>query len=133
MIPDRLPLHRRLRRAFFPVSVEREIADELRAHIELQTRRYVAEGMTEAEARVAARERFGDIEQVRAECKDIRDDMEAKMERAELWQELRTDVAFTLRTLTQPTHNHRTDTCPQCEEHGKNRKLPGCLLDFLFT
>jgi len=99
VIPDRLPLHRRLRRAFFPVSVEREIADELRAHIELQTRRYVAEGMTEAEARAAARERFGDIEQVRAECKDIRDDMEAKMERAELRQELRTDVAFTLRTL----------------------------------
>jgi len=61
VIPDRLPLHRRLRRAFFPVSVEREIADELRAHIELQTRRYVAEGMTEAEARAAARERFGDI------------------------------------------------------------------------
>src|SRR5678816_159452 len=44
VIPDRLPLHRRLRRAFFPVSPEREIADELRAHIELQTRRYVAEG-----------------------------------------------------------------------------------------
>ena len=99
MIPDRLPLHRRLRRAFFPVSPEREIADELRAHIELQTRRYVAEGMSETEARAAARERFGDIERVRAECKDIRDDMETKMERAELRQELRLDVAFTLRTL----------------------------------
>ena len=99
MIPDRLPFRRRLRRVFFPVSIEREIADELRAHIELQTRRYVAEGMSEAEARTAARERFGDVERVRAECKDIRDDMEARMERAELRQELRMDVAFTLRTL----------------------------------
>jgi len=99
VIPDRLPLRRRLRRAFFPVSIEREIADELRAHIELQTRRYVAEGMSEMEARAAARERFGDIERVRAECKDIRDDMEAKMERAELRQELRMDLAFTIRTL----------------------------------
>ena len=99
MIPDRLPLHRRLRRVFFPVSIEREIADELRAHIELQTRRFVAEGMSETEARAAARERFGDIERVRAECKDIRDDMETKMERAELRQELRMDLAFTMRTL----------------------------------
>jgi len=99
MIPDRLPLHRRLRRAFFPVSIEREIAEELRAHIELQTRRYMAEGMSETEARTAARERFGDVERVRAECKDIRDDMEAKMERVELRQELRMDLSFTLRTL----------------------------------
>ena len=99
MIPDRLPFHRRLRRAFFPVSIEREIADELRAHLELQTRRYVAEGMSENAARAAARQRFGDIERVRDECKDIRDDMEADMERAELGQELRMDVAFTLRTL----------------------------------
>jgi putative ABC transport system permease protein len=99
VIPDRLPLHKRLRRAFFPISAEREIADELRAHIELQTRRYMAEGMSEIDARTAARVRFGDVERVRAECKDIRDDMEVKMERAELRQELRMDVAFTLRTL----------------------------------
>jgi predicted permease len=99
VIPDRLPLHRRLRRVFFPVSIEREIAEELRAHIELQTRRYVAEGMSEDEARGAARARFGDVEQVRAECREIRDDMEAKMERAELRQELRMDLAFTMRTL----------------------------------
>ncbi len=99
MIPDRLPLQRRLRRAFFPVSIEREIADELRAHIELQTRRYIAEGMSEAEARTAARIRFGDVERVRAECKDIRDDMEARMSRAELGQELRMDAAFAVRTL----------------------------------
>jgi len=96
---DRLPLHRRLRRVFFPVSIEREIADELRAHLELQTRRYMEAGMSEAEARAAARERFGDVERVRAECKGIRTDMEADMERAELRQELRMDVAFTLRTL----------------------------------
>jgi predicted permease len=99
VINDRLPFRRRLRRAFFPVSIEREIADELRAHLELQTRRYVAEGMSETDARAAARERFGDVERVRDECRDIRDDMETHMERAELRQELRMDVAFTLRTL----------------------------------
>ena len=41
MIPDRLPLARRMRNAFWRVPVDREIADELTAHIELQTRRYI--------------------------------------------------------------------------------------------
>jgi predicted permease len=97
--PDRLPLRRRLRRAFFPVSIEREIADELQGHIALQARRYIVAGMSEADAIAAARRRFGDIEQVRDECQDIRNDMETDMQRAELRQELRMDVAFTLRTL----------------------------------
>lgn len=99
MIPDRLPLARRLRRAFFPVSIEREIADELGAHLELQTRRYMDAGMSEADARAAARARFGDVDRVRDECRGIRTDMETDMRRMELWQDLRMDVAFALRTL----------------------------------
>ncbi|HEY9228637.1 MAG TPA: permease prefix domain 1-containing protein, partial [Gemmatimonadaceae bacterium] len=99
MIPDRLPLSRRLRRAFWPVSVEREVAEELAAHLELQTRRYMEAGMSEHDARIAARERFGDLDRIRDECRDIRDDMETTMNRAELRQELRMDVAFAFRTL----------------------------------
>ena len=99
MIPDRLPLARRLRRVFWPVSIEREIADELSAHLELQTRRYIDAGMSESDARAAARARFGDMDRVRDECRDIRTDMETDMRRRELWQEVRSDVAFALRTL----------------------------------
>jgi putative ABC transport system permease protein len=99
VIPDRLPLAKRLRRVFWPVSIESEIADELRAHIELQTRRYMEAGLSEEDARAAARQRFGDIDRVRHECRDIRDDMETQMQRAELREELRADVAFAFRTL----------------------------------
>ena len=99
MIPDRLPLARRVRRLFWPVPIAREIADELAAHLELQTRRYMAAGMSEADARAAALERFGDVDRVSSECRDIRTDMETDMRHAELWQELRTDVGYSLRTL----------------------------------
>jgi putative ABC transport system permease protein len=99
VIPDRLPLARRLRRVFWPVPVEREIAEELSAHIELQTRRYMDAGMSEDDARAAARLRFGDMERVRSECRDIRDHMETDMRRAELRQEVRMDVEFALRAL----------------------------------
>jgi len=99
MIPDRLSLARRLRRLFWPVSIDREIADELSAHLELQTRRFIAAGMSERDARATARARFGDVDRVRDECRDIRTDMETDMRRAELWQDLRMDLGFTLRTL----------------------------------
>ena len=51
------------------------------------------------EARAAAQARFGDLEQVRGECRAIRTDMETDMRRAEFWQELRMDVEFAARAL----------------------------------
>ena len=97
MGPD--SLGRRVRRLFFPVSVDREVAEELAAHLALQTRRYVDAGMSQADAQRAARERFGDVEHVRAECHDIRTDMEVEMQRAELRDEIAHDVRFAARTL----------------------------------
>jgi predicted permease len=99
MIPDRVPLARRLRRLVWPVPIETEIAEELAAHIELQTRRYIADGMSDAEARAHARERFGNIDVIRDECRVIRTDMEADMQRAELRQELAMDAEYTIRML----------------------------------
>ena len=99
MIPDRLPLARRLRRVFWPVSIQSEIDQELRAHIELQTRRYLADGMTEDDARAASQLRFGDLDRVRDECRVIRNNMEADVRRAELRQELRMDAEYALRIL----------------------------------
>jgi predicted permease len=99
MIPDRLPLARRLRRVFWPISIQSEIDQELRAHIELRTRRYMEDGMTEDDARAASRLRFGNLDRVRDECRVIRVNMEADVRRAELRQELRMDAEYTLRTL----------------------------------
>ena len=99
MIPDRVPLARRLRRLVWPVAIETEVAEELAAHLELQTRRFIEAGMSEDAARIAARERFGNIEHIRDECRDIRTDMETDMRRAEFRDELAMDAQYTLRTL----------------------------------
>jgi len=89
----------RRRRFFWSVPIEREVDEEITAHLELQTRRYIERGMTEAEARAAALARFGDINTVRDECQDIRREMEADVRRAELLSELRQDAAFAIRTM----------------------------------
>src|SRR5512144_3017359 len=89
----------RRRRLFWPVPIEREVDEEIAAHLELQTRRYMERGLTEAHARAAAMRRFGDIDQVRDECRDIRRDMEATARRAEFLEELRQDAAFAARTM----------------------------------
>ena len=99
MIPDRVPLARRLRRLVWPVSIDKEIAEELATHLELQRRRFIAAGMSEAEATAAAHERFGNLDLIRDECRVIRTDMETAMNRAELRQELKMDAEYTVRML----------------------------------
>jgi putative ABC transport system permease protein len=89
----------RRRRSFWPVSIDREVDDEIAAHIALQTRRYMDAGMSEADARRAATARFGDVDQIRDELHHIRTDMETDMRRAELREEMRMDAEFAVRTL----------------------------------
>jgi len=89
----------RRRRFVWSVPIEHEVDEEITAHLELQTRRYIERGMTEAEARAAALARFGDINMVRDECQGIRREMEADVRRAELLSELRQDAAFAIRTM----------------------------------
>lgn len=48
-----------------------ELKNELSEHIELQTRKHVAEGMSEEEARRRARIEFGSIESACEECREI--------------------------------------------------------------
>ncbi|HEY4218553.1 MAG TPA: ABC transporter permease [Gemmatimonadaceae bacterium] len=90
---------RRRRRFFWHVPVDTEVEEEIAAHIALQTQRYVSAGIAESEARARALGRFGDLEQVRSECKDIRQHMEADVRRAEFADELRQDARFAFRTL----------------------------------
>jgi putative ABC transport system permease protein len=97
--PDRLSFARRLRRRFWPVPIEREIADELAAHLELQTRRYMQTGMSEADARREARQRFGDYDRVRDECRAIRTEMEDERMQHERLQDLRIDLKLAFRRL----------------------------------
>ena len=97
--PERLSFVRRLRRNFWPVPIEREIAEELAAHIALQTRRYMDAGMSEADARREADLRFGDYDRVRDECRVIRTDMEEAMEQRQWFQDVRIDLKLAARRL----------------------------------
>src|SRR5512133_1329408 len=62
----------RLRSLFSRGSVERELDEELRLHLERQTAAFVATGLTEEEAARRARLEFGGVEQVKEDCRDAR-------------------------------------------------------------
>src|SRR5438105_9046100 len=53
-------------------SAKREIDEELRLHVELRMAENIAAGMSPKEAARAARERFGNVQSLREECRDIR-------------------------------------------------------------
>src|SRR5882762_6818534 len=52
--------------------VKQEIDEELRFHIELRTAENIAAGMSPEEAASAARRRFGNVQSLREECRDVR-------------------------------------------------------------
>jgi predicted permease len=87
------------RRLFWRPSVDDEVDDELTAHLELLIRRLEQEGLPPAAARKAALQRFGDLASVRAECRALAHDVEGQMKRQDLWQELRQDIHYGVRTL----------------------------------
>ncbi len=62
----------RWRSLFARDGLEEELSGELRFHLEEQTRENVAAGMTPADARRAAMEEIGGMEQVKEECRDSR-------------------------------------------------------------
>src|SRR5262245_4831196 len=62
----------RLRGLFRDRIAERELDDEIEAHLRLLTERYVRQGMTEAEAACAARRQFGNVTLLQEEHRDMR-------------------------------------------------------------
>ena len=67
------------------------LSDEIRAHLELLTSDYVRQGMSLEDARIAARRRFGGVEQVKEEYRD---------QRGVSWlEDLGRDVRHAFRTL----------------------------------
>jgi predicted permease len=62
----------RARALFARRRAERELDDELSFHIERETQKLIAKGMTEAEARAKARARFGPVPLSADECRDAR-------------------------------------------------------------
>ena len=84
---------------FWGPRAEADVDDELRFHIEMRVRDYIAQGMTEDEARAATARRLGDLATNRAECLTITTRRQHRMTRAQLIDALGQDVRFAFRTL----------------------------------
>ncbi|HKM89211.1 MAG TPA: ABC transporter permease [Candidatus Acidoferrales bacterium] len=81
----------RIRSLFRRASVEAEMNDELRFHIERQTEKLAAAGIPREEAARRAHLEFGGVEQVKEECRDARG--------TSLVESLLQDVRYALRIL----------------------------------
>src|SRR5207249_6592844 len=71
--------------------MKQEIDEELRLHLDLRTAENIAAGMSPEQAAAAARRRFGNVQSVREECREIR--------RASFGEATLQDVRFGLRML----------------------------------
>ena len=81
----------RLRSLFRWTQADQELDDELRDHLERKTDDYVAQGLTQEEARRRARVDLGGIEQTKEKCRDAR--------RVNWIQDFVQDLHFGLRML----------------------------------
>src|SRR6266567_721911 len=62
----------RMRAVFRHKSMEAELEEELRAHVERQVEKSVQSGLTHEEAARRARLEFGGVDQVKEACRDAR-------------------------------------------------------------
>jgi putative ABC transport system permease protein len=81
----------RARALFHKRGVERELDEELRSHLELQTRKYIGAGMAAGEAKRRARAAFGAVETIKDQCRDER--------RVAVFDHLVQDIGYSLRQL----------------------------------
>src|SRR5215218_4646174 len=91
-------LRRRYRR-FWGADPARDVDDELAFHIEMRVAELRRGGMSEAQAREATMERFGDFTDVRDECQLLSNDRARMKQRADQLDALRQDLRFALRTF----------------------------------
>lgn len=81
----------RLRSLFWRSQAEAEMQRELGIHLEQLVKQHMASGMSESEARTAARREFGPLEATKEECRDMR--------RVSVIENLAQDVRYAIRTL----------------------------------
>ena len=97
MLPDgfrqlfRLPSNR--------ARVAREVDDEIAFHLAMREEKLRAAGLADAEARAAARRRFGDVHRVADECLAIDVGTERARSRTELLESVGQDLRYAARTL----------------------------------
>ena len=80
-------------------DVQADVDDELRFHIEMHTRDFIASGMSPEEARSEAERRFGSVTPIRNALVARDSRMEQRNRRSEWFAELWSDLRFAARTL----------------------------------
>lgn len=80
-------------------GVREEVDEELRFHIAERTARFERDGMSPAEARAEAERRFGDVEGVREEVEKMMKRRQRAMNKTDLIDDARRDVAFASRQI----------------------------------
>jgi predicted permease len=80
-------------------DVRADVSDELEFHIEMIAERLMREGMPREQARMRAREEFGDIERARRLCEGIGAEQQRRREWSDLVDSTGKDVRFALRRL----------------------------------
>jgi putative ABC transport system permease protein len=80
-------------------GIDEEVDTELEFHLTMRTRELMAQGLSEADARRAAIDRFGDLTRARRECRAIGHEREQHMRLIQYLSELRQDALFAARQM----------------------------------
>jgi predicted permease len=80
-------------------DIGRDIDDELAFHLEERARDFRERGLEARQAQEAARQRFGDVARVRADCRLIDVRSARRTRRGRMLEDLRLDVTYAVRTL----------------------------------
>ena len=86
-------LMRKLNSLVFPATLERELDDEMRFHLEMEEAIHVRAGKSAAEARVLARKSFGGLERHKDESREVMG--------VRFLDDLRRDIRFAVRTFAR--------------------------------
>src|SRR5437868_15223562 len=90
---------RALRGRFWKPAVSDEVNREIAAHLEARVAEAMARGLTEADARAEALQRFGDVDAIAARMRTLGEQRDRAGGRRELLSDLGHDVRFALRQL----------------------------------
>jgi predicted permease len=86
---------------FWRADVEGDVDEELRFHVEMREREYVAGGLSPDEAHAEALLRFGNVAEVRDSCYQIGHRRERRMRFVDFAYGVRNDVVFAVRQLVR--------------------------------
>jgi putative ABC transport system permease protein len=98
-MPDLGRFARELRARFWKPSVEQEVRAELDHHLERLQQDFVAGGMTPGSARVAAHDKFGDVDRIAGNMRALGRARDEERRRVEWLDELRQDIRYAGRQL----------------------------------